>query len=178
MVTALHGFNQSLTLSCAGLPVGASCSFSAPVVQSNGTSTIPLTINTRPGANVSMVSDLERPIYASIALGFIFWIRRRKRLGSHLLQLGNSHFNGDRVRGACRLRRSDQADGEHCDNYRAISNGSGAHDDAKADSLLIRYRAVSNSLIVSFGRADGGPALRVTQPDSISSCFCSLFVSL
>ena len=51
--------------------------------------------------------------------------------------LGNSHFNGDRVRGACRLRRSDQADGEHCDNYRAISNGSGAHDDAKADSLLI-----------------------------------------
>jgi hypothetical protein len=88
MVTPLHGFNQSLTLNCAGLPAGASCSFSAPVVQSDGTSTIPLTINTRPVANASLMSDLERPIYASIPLGFLFWIRRRKRLGSHLLHVG------------------------------------------------------------------------------------------
>jgi hypothetical protein len=88
IVTPLNGFNQALALSCTGLPVGASCSFLAPVAQSNGTLMIPLTIHTGSVTKQSAASQLDRRIYASIPLALFFWLRRRKRQSSHVLQSG------------------------------------------------------------------------------------------
>jgi hypothetical protein len=87
IVTPVNGFNQALALSCTGLPVGASCSFLAPVAQSNGTLMIPLTITTGSVTKQSAAYQLNRPIYASIPLAFVFWLRRRRR-SSRILQSG------------------------------------------------------------------------------------------
>jgi len=45
-LTPLNGFNSTVSLSCFNLPVGTSCAFSSPSVQSDGTWVYMVTVST------------------------------------------------------------------------------------------------------------------------------------
>ena len=88
VVTPMHGFNETLALSCAGLPAGASCSFASPTPQAIGTSMIALTINTGGVTEGSIASQVGRPLYAVIPFALVFWLRKQRRTFLHALHIG------------------------------------------------------------------------------------------
>lgn len=84
-----NGFNQTLTLSCIGLPAGVSCTFGAPISQSNGSLSIPLTLNTQRLSSSAMPSSpipFSVPVCAAFPLGVLFISKRRKVAMKHLFQ--------------------------------------------------------------------------------------------
>lgn len=84
--------NQTFTLSCSNLPVGASCSFSPSTVKASGTTTVNLTISTT-GPSASLLP--VRWMVPQLAFGFVFlpavvWIgdsRGRLRRAKQLLRV-------------------------------------------------------------------------------------------
>lgn len=70
-VTPTNGFNSALSFSCSGLPAGSSCTFGTPVSQSNGTSTVALSISTETLSASAMLGFLP-------LLGLIAVSKRRK----------------------------------------------------------------------------------------------------
>lgn len=82
-LTPVNGFNQTVSLSCSGLPVGASCSFSAASVAVNGSAaTSTLTISTTTATAMNTPRNPFDPLapsgilFAGIGLPVLF--RRRK----------------------------------------------------------------------------------------------------
>ena len=77
-VAALLGFNQSLVLSCAGLPANTTCSFS-PSSLTNGQGTTSLTIQTTAPHQVA-ASYLTLPGALLLLVLFVPWMRGRRTL--------------------------------------------------------------------------------------------------
>jgi len=92
IVTPEHGFNQALTFSCAGLPVGASCAFGPPAPQTNGTLTIGLTIRALHGDSAwSPARPPHAPLYALCPIP-IFLLRRRRKVLAKCLRFSIGVF--------------------------------------------------------------------------------------
>jgi len=83
-LTPRGSFSRSLTFSCSGLPSGASCTFGAPVVQPNGTSTVALAITT--AAGVAVHSANRQVYWAVVPIAWILILRHRK-IGAGLFSL-------------------------------------------------------------------------------------------
>ena len=79
LITPKNGFDQFPAFACNGLPAGSTCSFGAPSKQSDGTSTVQMTIHTVSLAAQSGSAVRSR---APIALAFfpiLFWMSSRRR---------------------------------------------------------------------------------------------------
>jgi hypothetical protein len=59
-ITPVNGFNQSVGFSCSGLPMGSSCSFGTSVLNADGTSSVPLNINTAANNTTATVDFIKR----------------------------------------------------------------------------------------------------------------------
>ena len=87
-VTPTNGFNQTLSFACSGLPSGSSCTFGTPSVQSNGTTTVSLSISTTAlSAALARPLSSSTPLFAILPFLGILSLRRRKVL-VRALQLG------------------------------------------------------------------------------------------
>jgi N-acetylneuraminic acid mutarotase len=78
-VTPVNGFNSSVTFSCAGLPVGDSCSFSpSTVAPSQAPASTTLTLNT---SAVTAINSSSIPAFPAAAFALVFlFVPRKKRL--------------------------------------------------------------------------------------------------
>ena len=88
-VTGLNSFNGTVTFTCAGLPAGATCTFTPTSVMPNGsyTATTVLAINVTPTTAAlegAPGSGLLSTVTLAFALGLFGW---RKRRGARLLML-------------------------------------------------------------------------------------------
>jgi len=72
-----NGFSGSVSLSCSGLPVGASCSFSPSTVFTGNMSSMRITTSTKANNNVQPMRPFRVP--ATIAVGILFLLRRSRR---------------------------------------------------------------------------------------------------
>lgn len=79
-VTPANGFNQTLTFACSGLPSGATCSFAAPSVQTNGTSTVALKITTATLTAANHTEVQDAPIFALLPCLLLLSRKRRGAL--------------------------------------------------------------------------------------------------
>ena len=80
-ITPENDFSQTLALSCSGLPTGATCTFGTPLVYSDGTSTILLTISTPVfSASAAPTGSSRLPLLALLPFVAIFSRSRRKAL--------------------------------------------------------------------------------------------------
>jgi len=87
-ITPVAGFNQTLSYACSGLPSGSSCTFGTPSVQSNGTTTVSLSISTTAlSAALSRPLSSSTPLLAILPFLGILSMRRRKAIAG-ALQLG------------------------------------------------------------------------------------------
>ena len=80
IVTPQNGFASEASLSCSGLPAGASCDFSPATVTTSGEiASSTLTVATSP-ANIASRHD-SNPLYpgSALALSFCFFGRKRRR---------------------------------------------------------------------------------------------------
>jgi subtilase family serine protease len=91
-ITPTNGFNKPLTLGCAGLPSGSSCTFGTAVAQVNGTSTISLSISTQTlTAASTQKHSPNAPLFALLPLALLLPMKRRKEFVK-ALQLGAAAF--------------------------------------------------------------------------------------
>jgi Bacterial Ig-like domain (group 3)/Right handed beta helix region len=79
LITPENGFNQVPQLGCTGLPDGTTCSFAKPVKQSDGTSTVSMTIHTSPTTAESHGQPLSQAPFALAFLPLLFWLSSRQR---------------------------------------------------------------------------------------------------
>ncbi len=97
LLRPLYGFNEAVSLSCAGLPEHAECIFPAPVAQANGSIVYPLTIRTGSQAAAAIGSNGMMPLFAIFPLALLAPCRRRWRRGvgmSALLLLAGMTMSG------------------------------------------------------------------------------------
>jgi hypothetical protein len=86
-ITPKNGFNQKLTLSCSGLPSGASCVFGSPLAQADVTFIIPMTISTRPlSSAVASSTSFSVPVHMAFPLVVFLLTKRRKASAKYLYQ--------------------------------------------------------------------------------------------
>jgi hypothetical protein len=86
-VTAQNSFSAPLTFSCAGLPAGATCSFSpATVTPVGGTASTALMITTSPSA-AALPPSRTPWIPGSVLAGVLCFFGRKKRRGLQMLML-------------------------------------------------------------------------------------------
>lgn len=82
-ITAVNKFYETVSLSCSGLPAGAYCNFSVPVL-SPGTTSASTTVTIQTSASASNIRSGLPPIFASMPLALVLcWfgpIRRRRFL--------------------------------------------------------------------------------------------------
>jgi hypothetical protein len=87
-VTPSNGFIQSLAFACSGLPTGSTCSFGTPTVQTNGTTTVTLSMSTTVlSAALARPVSSSTPLFAVLPFIGILSFRRRKAI-IRALQLG------------------------------------------------------------------------------------------
>jgi N-acetylneuraminic acid mutarotase len=84
-VTPLNGFNSAVTLSCSGLPSGASCSFSPTTVTPSGGTASPTLTITVPSATIALHRQPLFPVAVLIASLCCFGLRRSRYLQRLLL---------------------------------------------------------------------------------------------
>ena len=87
-ITPANGFNQAIVFSCSGLPTGSTCTFGTPALQSNGTSTVSLSISTQTlSAAATQPFSSGAPLFAILPFVGLLSIRRRKAI-VRAMQLG------------------------------------------------------------------------------------------
>ena len=88
LITPKNGFNEDLTLSCSGLPSGASCVFGSPLAPAGGSFIIPMTISTRPlsSAVASSRKPFSVPVYTAFPFVVFLLMKRRKAGAKYLYQ--------------------------------------------------------------------------------------------
>ena len=80
IVTPVNNFVQIVSFSCSGLPAGATCSFSPSTVQSQGTTTLTLTLPATSGMNRNLQSFPLAPLSCLVlGLGSLALWQRRYR---------------------------------------------------------------------------------------------------
>jgi len=86
IITPKNGFDENLSLSCSGLPSGASCVFGSPLAQPGGYFIIPMTISTRPlsSAVASSTMPFSGPVYTAFPLA-VFLLSKRRNSGAKYL---------------------------------------------------------------------------------------------
>jgi hypothetical protein len=77
LVTPKNGFNQTPIFRCVGLPAGSTCSFAAPVKQSDGTSRVGLTIHTAAHTSRNDSRASKAP-FALAILPCLLWLSRKE----------------------------------------------------------------------------------------------------
>ena len=91
-VTPTNGFNAALTFTCAGLPAGSSCTFGSPASQTNGTSTVSLSISTQAltasTASAAIPSSSNAPLMAFLPLIGLFATGKRRKMLAKAFLLG------------------------------------------------------------------------------------------
>jgi hypothetical protein len=88
LITPKNGFNQNLSLSCSGLPSGASCVFGTALAQADGSFIIPMTISTRALTSevASSTTPFSVPVYTAFPLVVFLLSKRRKASAKYLYQ--------------------------------------------------------------------------------------------
>jgi len=88
LITPKNGFNENLSLSCSGLPSGASCVFGTALAQADGSFIIPMTISTRAlsSAVASSTTSFSFPVYTALPLVVFLLSKRRKASAKYLYQ--------------------------------------------------------------------------------------------
>lgn len=86
-ITPKNGFNENLSLTCSGLPSGASCVFGSPLAQTGDYFIIPMTISTRPLSSSVAFSTMRFgvPVYTAFPL-VLFLLSKRRNAGAKYLQ--------------------------------------------------------------------------------------------
>ena len=79
LITPQNGFSQEPQLSCAGLPDGATCSFTAPARKSDGTSIVNMTIHTASNQAETNTSRTPRSPFALALLPLLLCISPKSR---------------------------------------------------------------------------------------------------
>ncbi|WP_348261614.1 Ig-like domain repeat protein [Telmatobacter sp. DSM 110680] len=84
-ITPMDGFNQSPSMTCTGLPAGSTCTFGSAAKQSDGTSTVKMTIHTAPVTTSSNSAGRSRAPLALAFLPLLLWISSKRRKEFHRL---------------------------------------------------------------------------------------------
>jgi hypothetical protein len=86
LITPKNGFNENLSLSCSGLPSGASCVFGTALAQADGSFIIPMTISTRAlsSAVASSTTSFSVSVYTAFPL-VLFLLSKRRRVSAKYL---------------------------------------------------------------------------------------------
>lgn len=89
LITPENGFGEKLSLTCSGLPSGASCVFGGPLTQADGSFIIPMTISTQPlsSAVASSTRRFSVPVYAAFPL-VVFLLAKRRNAGAKFFYQG------------------------------------------------------------------------------------------
>jgi hypothetical protein len=86
LITPENGFSEKLSLSCSGLPSGASCVFGSPLAQTGSSFIIPMTISTKPlsSAVASSTTPFSVPVYMAFPL-VVFLLSKHRNVGAKYL---------------------------------------------------------------------------------------------
>jgi hypothetical protein len=86
LITPENGFSEKLSLSCSGLPSGASCVFGSPLAQAGGSFIIPMTISTKPASSAiaSSTTPLSVPVYMAFPLVVFLLSMRRNDCAKYM----------------------------------------------------------------------------------------------
>ena len=86
LITPENGFSEKLSLSCSGLPTGASCVFGTHLAQTGSSFIIPMTISTKPMGSAlgSSRTPISVPVYMAFPL-VTFWLWKRRDGGAKYL---------------------------------------------------------------------------------------------
>jgi hypothetical protein len=87
LVTPKNGFNQTPMFRCVGLPAGSTCSFAAPVKQSDGTSRVGLTIHTAAQTARNDSRSSEAPLALALLPCLLWWSRKEAKKLRRLMSL-------------------------------------------------------------------------------------------
>jgi hypothetical protein len=76
-LNSTNGFSGAVSLSCSGLPVGASCAFSPSTISPGNTSALRITTSSRASSNPQTTQPFRVPSTIALGMLFVFWRSRR-----------------------------------------------------------------------------------------------------